>query len=234
LAPERATGNLEIGNPMKLIAVSVGMPRPVRRGDEWVSTGIFKSPVAGSVHLGPLGLDGDGQADPENHGGEYLAVYAYSIEYYAYWAPRLDRKADEIPHGSFGENFTVEGMLDDEVSIGDVYRIGTALVQVTQPRPPCYKLDLRLGRKGFAKEFLASGRVGCYFRVLEPGEVVAGDSFERMSREEPSISVTEMSRLRFFASDDLVGARRALQVAALSPRWRRVFEERVEGEDDDG
>ena len=210
---------------MKLLSVNVSLPKEAPHGSGTVSTGIFKEPVAGRVTLRALNLDGDGQADLENHGGIHRAAYAYSIENYDYWRRELGRNA--FAFGQFGENFTVEGMSEDDVHIGDVFRVGGALVEVTQPRPPCFKLGIKMGMARFPKLFLASGRVGFYLRVLEEGEVGAGDTFERIESDPERVTVREMSHLLFFDPENLEGARRALRIQALSPGWRGSFEERL-------
>jgi MOSC domain-containing protein YiiM len=210
---------------MKLLSVNVSLPKEVPHGRETVSTGIFKEPVGGRIMLRTTNLDGDGQADLENHGGVDRAAYAYSIENYDHWQRELGR--DEFAFGQFGENFTVEGMVEDNIHIGDVFRVGDALVEVSQPRPPCFKLGIKMGMAGFPKLFLASGRVGFYLRVLEEGEVGARDAFERVESDPEQVSVREMSRLLFFEPENLEGAKRALRVRALSPGWRDSFEERL-------
>ena len=208
---------------MKLLSVNVSLPREVPHLGKTVSTGIFKEPVSGRVMLRTLNLEGDGQADRENHGGIYKAVYAYSIEHYEHWKRELGR-TDFIP-GQFGENFTVQGMGEDDVHIGDVFRLGGALVQVTQPRAPCYKLGLKMGMPRFPKLFLVSGRVGFYLRVLEEGEVGAGDVIERVRVDPERMTVSEMNRLLYITPNDRQALERALRIEALSPRRRRAFEE---------
>jgi MOSC domain-containing protein YiiM len=210
---------------MKLLSVNVSLPKEVPHGREAVSTGIFKEPVEGRVVLRTTNLDGDGQADLENHGGVDRAAYAYSIENYDHWRYELGR--NEFAFGQFGENFTVEGMMEDDIHIGDVFRVGDALVEVSQPRPPCFKLGIKMGMAGFPKLFLASGRVGFYLRVLEEGEVSTGDTFERVESDPEPMTVREMSHLLFFEPKNLEGAKRALRVRALSPGWRGSFEERL-------
>jgi MOSC domain-containing protein YiiM len=210
---------------MKLLSVNVSLPKEVPHGRKTVSTGIFKERVGGQVMLRTTNLDGDGQADLENHGGVDRAAYAYSIENYDHW--RRELGWNEFAFGQFGENFTVEGMMEDDIHIGDVFRIGDALVEVSQPRPPCFKLGIKMGMAGFPKQFLASGRVGFYLRVLEEGEVGAGDVFERVGSDPEQVSVQEMSRLLFFEPENLEGAKRALRIRALSPGWRESFEERL-------
>ena len=210
---------------MKLLSVNVSLPKEVPHGRETVSTGIFKEPVGGRIMLRTTNLDGDGQADLENHGGVDRAAYAYSIKNYDHWRRELGRA--KFAFGQFGENFTVEGMVEDDIYIGDVFRVGDALVEVSQPRPPCFKLGIKMGMAGFPKLFLASGRVGFYLRVLEEGEVGARDAFERVESDPEQVSVREMSRLLFFEPENLEGAKRALRVRALSLGWRGSFEERL-------
>ena len=210
---------------MKLLSVNVSLPKPVAHGDETVVTGIFKEPVGGPVMLRRLNLEGDGQADPQNHGGEYKAVYAYAIEHYEFWKRELGR--DGFPPGQFGENFTVQGMTEDDIHIGDAFRVGSALIQVTQPRSPCYKLAVKMGLPNFPKQFLASGRVGFYLRVLEEGEVSAGDAVERVLVDPERLTVGEMLRLLYAERDDRAAIERALRIQALSPRRRAAFQERL-------
>ncbi|MEJ7841901.1 MAG: MOSC domain-containing protein [Rubrobacter sp.] len=216
---------------MRLLSVNVSIPKEVVHGRKTVSTGIFKEPAPGRVVLRELNLEGDGQADLVNHGGPHRAAYAYPIENYEYWSRELDR--DDLALGQFGENFTVEGMLEDDVCIGDVFRVGDALVEVSQPRPPCFKLGIKMAMPGFPKLFLASGRVGFYLRVLEEGEVGAGDDVERVRRDPERLTVRETGHLLFFGGEDLDGARRALRVPALSPGWRESFEDRLVKAGDD-
>ena len=210
---------------MKLLSVNVSRPREVEHGSETVTTGIFKEPVDGRVMLGTLNLDGDGQADLVGHGGIYKAAYAYSVENYKYWKRELGR--EDLSFGQFGENFTVEGMPEDEVHIGDVFRVGGALVEVTQPRVPCYKLGIKMGVRGFEQKFLASCRVGFYLRVLEEGEVGAGDVLDLVTTNPEQITVREMCHLLYFDPENLEGARKALRISALSPGWRQSFEARL-------
>jgi MOSC domain-containing protein YiiM len=211
----------------RLLSLNVGMPRDVDRGGQKIATGIFKRPVEGRVALRATNLDGDGQADLSAHGGIHKAVYVYSDDHYAFWRRELGR--DDLSHGQFGENFSVEGWTDDEVHIGDVFRVGTARLEVTQPRDPCFKLGLRMGDARFPKRFLASGRPGFYLRVLEEGEVGAGDAMERIRVGPEAMTVQEVSRLLHFERGDLARVERVLAVPALSPDWRRSFEEILAG-----
>jgi MOSC domain-containing protein YiiM len=210
---------------MQLVSVNVSLPREVPTPEGVLRTGIFKQPVRGRVLLRTLNLVGDAQADLQNHGGVYQAVYAYPGEHYARWARELSRT--DLTFGQFGENFTVAGMPEDEVCIGDVFRVGGALVEVTQPRVPCFKLALKMGSSEFPKRFLASGRVGFYMRVLEEGEVGAGDVIERVRTAPDRMSVRTVIHLFFFDRENTPMNRRAAQLAALSPEWRGRFAERA-------
>ncbi len=161
---------------MRVVSVNVALGRPVPWQGRVVRTGIFKEPVGGRVRIGPLGLDGDEQADPEVHGGPLKAVYAYPAEHYAFW--RRELPGTHLGWGAFGENLTVSGVAEEAVRVGDRFRVGTALLAATKPRFPCYKLGIKFGREDMIPRFLASGRTGFYLRVLEPGEVGTGDAVE--------------------------------------------------------
>jgi MOSC domain-containing protein YiiM len=215
----------ENARPVKLVSVNVSLPKLVVHDGGLVSTGIFKEPAAGRVRMRTLNLDGDRQADLRVHGGPHKAVYAYPVEHYDHWRGELGR--DDLRDGQFGENLTVQGLLEDEVYVGDVLRVGRAVVQVSQPRTPCFKLGIRMGTQTFLKPFLRSGRVGFYLRVLEEGDVGAGDAIERVHPDPERLSIREVSRIMYLDPDDLEGARRALRVAALSPTWRDSFAERL-------
>lgn len=212
---------------MQLISVNVGLPRDLTWQGRTVTTGIFKEPVAGRVQLRRLNLDGDRQADLRVHGGEHKAVYAYPYEHYAWWQHELGR--DALAYGQFGENFTLSGLLEDEVCIGDVFQIGSARVQVSQPRSPCFKLDLRMGEDGFLARFRAAQRVGFYLRVLEEGEVGAGDPVTRLARDPDAMSVREIYQLRYGGLRDRGRLERAARLAALTPSWRDAFEKQLSG-----
>jgi len=213
------------GAPMRLLSVNISMPKEVGHAGKTVTTGIFKEPVEHRVMLGRLNLEGDGQADLWGHGGAFRAVYVYSIENYDHWKRELER--DDFTYGAFGENFTVEGMLDDEVCVGDVFRVGGALVEVSQPRIPCYKLAIKMGLDGFQNRFLESRRVGFYLRVLEEGEVGFGDAIKLVSRDPRRMTVREVNDLLFFDKGNLDRARQALSIPALSHGWKGSFEERL-------
>lgn len=209
---------------MRLLSVNVSLPKEVPYQGKTVSTGIFKEPVGRRVMLRRLNLEGDGQADRNVHGGINKAVYAYPFEHYEYWSRELGRT--DFTFGQFGENFTVSGMLEDAVRIGDVFRIGSALVEVTQPRAPCFKLGIRMGMESFPKSFMSSGRTGFYMKVLEEGEVGAGDNFERVAGEENTLSVRDVWHLAVQDRQNLEGARKALRLSSLAPEWRGRLEKR--------
>lgn len=210
---------------MKLKSVNVSMPKDIVHNGKTVTTGIFKEPVERRVMLRTLNLEGDGQADLWGHGGAFRAVYVYSFENYAYWARELARTDFTI--GQFGENFTVEGMLENDIHVGDIFRVGGALVEVSQPRVPCYKLAIKMGIEGFQNRFMASGRMGFYFRVLEEGEVGAGDAIELVKRAPRALTVREVNDLLYFDKENLKGTNEALNIPALSHGWKGSFEERL-------
>lgn len=209
----------------KLLSVNVGLPREIVHRGQTVTTGIGKSPVAGAVWLRRHNLEGDGQADLRVHGGADKAAYVYPFEHYGFWARELGR--DDFSYGQFGENFTVEGMLEDEVCIGDVYRIGTATVQVSQPRTPCFKLGIRMGDEPFPARFAASLRTGFYLRVLEEGGVTAGEAIELIERAADSLSVRDAFRLRHGSGGTRAEYERAARAAHFSSTWRAAFEKRL-------
>jgi len=211
---------------MKIISVNVGLPRPVLWKGRRIMTGIFKDPVEGRVKVRKLNLDGDGQADLSVHGGSHKAVYVYPSEHYPFWRNELE--LEDLPWGSFGENLTAEGLWEDEVHVGDRFRIGTAEVVVTQPRMPCFKLALRFDRDDIVETFLESGRPGFYVAVEKEGEVGAGDAMERIHEDENGVSVVDVVRLyldKDGSDPDLL--RRAVKVEALPESWRGSFRKRI-------
>jgi len=211
---------------MKLISVNVGQPRRVPWQGQTVATGIFKEPVEGSVQLRRLNLDGDQQADLKVHGGPNKAVYVYPSEHYEFW--RRELPGTELPWGAFGENFTTEGLLEDGACIGDRFRVGSAVVAVTQPRMPCYKLGIKFGRNDIIKRFLASRRTGFYFSVAEEDVVRAGDAVELLAREENRVSVADIVQLYVADYPDPDLLRQAAGLAALPANWRDYFLQRLQ------
>jgi MOSC domain-containing protein YiiM len=211
---------------MKLLSVNVGLPRQVSWKGKPVMTGIFKNPVPGRVQLRSLNLEGDQQADLTVHGGADKAVYAYPVEHYMFWRQELPDM--DLPWGMFGENFTIEGILEDTVNIGDRFRVGTAEVMVTEPRMPCYKLGIKFGRADIVKRFLESHRSGFYFAVTQEGEVEAGDTLEVIDRDDNQITVTDIVRLYTRESTDLDLLHRAIQLPALPTSWRDYFKQQLD------
>ncbi|HEX8888642.1 MAG TPA: MOSC domain-containing protein [Pyrinomonadaceae bacterium] len=213
---------------MKIISISVSRPRLVMWKGEPVSTGIFKEPVEGSVMLRTLNLDGDRQADLTVHGGPTKAVYAYPSEHYEFWKHELPEM--QLPFGMFGENLTTEGLMEEEINIGDCFRIGDAEVMVTEPRMPCYKLGIKFDRTDILRRFLVSGRSGFYFSVLQEGLVAAGDRIVPLSQDKHNVKVADIVRLYARDRDDLEMMRRAIEVEALPDSWRDYFLQRLESD----
>lgn len=209
---------------MMLISVNIGLPRRITHEGREVSTGIFKQPAAGPVPLRRLNLDGDGQADLRVHGGEHKAVYVYPFEHYVFWTDETGR--GDLVYGFFGENFTTSGLTEDAVFIGDVFQIGGARVQVSQPRSPCFKLGIRMGDENFPARFTAANRTGFYLRVLQEGVVAAGDDIALIERPRDSISVRDAFRLRHGAGGRRDEYEHAARQPALTPSWRAAFEKR--------
>jgi MOSC domain-containing protein YiiM len=212
---------------MKLISLNVARPRLAIYKGATVNTGIFKKPVSGRVALRTLNLDGDRQADLTVHGGPYKAVYAYPSEHYEYW--RAELPGTNLPWGMFGENLTIEGLSEDDLHVGDRFRIGSATVMVRQPRMPCYKLPVKFQRDDIIERFLVSARSGFYFSVEQEGEVGEGDSIELLSRDQGGITIAEMNRLfvRERYNRDLL--QKAIATAALPESWREYFLPRLKG-----
>jgi MOSC domain-containing protein YiiM len=206
-------------------SVNVGRARPLAVGEGAVSSGIVKEPVAGRVAVGLTNLAGDEQADLTVHGGVDKAVYAYPVEHYAHWRTALRR--DDLSPGHFVENLTTEGLLEEDVLVGDVLRMGTVLLEVSQPRVPCFKLAARMDDPAFAKPFLRSGRVGFYMRVLEEGRLGAGDAVTRERRGEGALSIRAAAAL-LSDSTDAGPLERAAAVPALAAGWRESFAARAE------
>lgn len=208
-----------------VVSVNAGVPREVESRGQVVRTGIFKSPVAGRVAVGPLNLDGDAQADLSVHGGTDKAVYAYPSEHYPVWRQELPEL--DFPWGAFGENLTIAGLHEAAVCIGDRLHIGTAVFRVTQPRMPCLKLGVRFDRPDMIKRFQHSGRSGFYLAVVESGEIGAGDVIEHQPSATASLSVAAITRLYVAHEPDQKLLRRASELAALPEGWRSHFRKRL-------
>ena len=206
----------------RLLSVNVGLPRDIEWKGRTVHTGIWKEPVRGRCRVGRLNLTGDGQGDLAGHGGEQRAVFVYQIESYRYWEEQLKRT--DFVHGQFGENFTIEGLPDDTVCIGDRYQIGNALFEVTQPRVTCYRVGIRMNEPRMPALLTSSGRPGFYFRVLQEGEVGAGDEIVKVGEAKERMTITEINALLYSPNHPHDQLERALRIEALSPGWRSSFE----------
>ena len=210
---------------MQLISLNVARPRLALYQGQTVSTGIFKQPVSGPVALRTLNLDGDRQADLTVHGGPFKAVYGYPSEHYEFWRRELPEM--NLPWGMFGENFTTEGLFEADLHVGDRLQLGTAILEVRQPRMPCYKLAVKFQRDDILARFLQSGRSGFYFSVEQEGTVRAGDLFEVLRTEPQAITIAEMNHL--FADDRY--NRELLDKAIATPKlpesWRDYFRKRI-------
>src|SRR4051795_3715173 len=214
----RETGNGRAGT---LLSVSVGLPKDVPWHGKTVFTGVFKDPVSGPRRVRKLNVDGDGQGDIAGHGGEQRAVFVYQIDSYRYWERELGR--DDFVYGQFGENFTVEGLGDDEVCIGDRYRIGTAVFEVTQPRVTCYRVGIRMNDPRIPALLVSHRRPGFYFRVLEEGDVQAGDDILKLASGPEQMTVAEVDGLLYLPGHPRQLLLRALRIPALSPGWQASF-----------
>ena len=206
--------------PMRLVSVNVSRPQPVAYGETSVMTGIFKTAVAGPVAVGRFNLAGDGQADLIHHGGESKAVYAYSLDHYAYWRETL--ACDDLPLGQFGENLTVAGLDESRSCLGDQLQIGSARFTISQPRVPCFKLGIRFSNARLPQMFALSLRTGFYLRVSKEGAIAAGDPVELTSKGDGNLSIRSLFDA-YLKPNDLSARRllaRALDNPALSPEWR--------------
>src|SRR5499425_792096 len=211
----------------RLLSVNVGLPRDIAWKGRTIHTAIWKQPVEGRRRVGRLNVEGDGQGDLAGHGGEQRAVFVYQIESYGYWQERLHRT--EFVHGQFGENFTIEGLPDDVVCIGDRYQIGSALFEVTQPRVTCYRVGIRMNEPRMPALLTSSGRPGFYFRVLQEGAVGAGDEIVKTGEAKERMTVAEINALLYSPDHPRDRLERALRIEALSPGWRASFQALLQG-----
>jgi ferredoxin-NADP reductase/MOSC domain-containing protein YiiM len=215
-----------------LLAVNVGLPREHGWRGRIVRAGVWKEPVAGRRMVRRLNIEGDGQADVRGHGGEQRAVLVYQLESYRYWERELGRS--EFPFGQFGENFTVDGLSDGEVCIGDRYHIGEASFEVTQPRVTCYRIGLRMDEPRMAALLVSHGRPGFYMRVLEEGLVGAGDEIVKIADGPERMTVAEINALLYLPGHRCEDLQRALRIPALSPGWRESFRALLDQRSDGG
>ncbi len=207
---------------MIIQSLNIGLPKKeLFQGKEFI-TGIGKQPVSGPITLTLLGFEGDGVGDVKNHGGRDKAVCVYSIDYYPYWEKELGIK---MPNAAFGENFSVAGLKETDICIGDIYQAGTAVVQVSQPRQPCSTLAARYGRPDFVKTVVDSDRTGFYFKVIEEGKVKAGDAIVPVEQDSRRVSITFANHIFHHDRKNREGIERVLAVPALSESWQKSFRE---------
>lgn len=210
---------------MKLSSVNVGLPREVVADNRLVITSIFKSAVSGRIPIRNNNLAGDQQSDLSVHGGRAKAIYAYPHEHYAFW--RVQLPGVDLQPGSFGENLTVEGLLEEDVHVGDRLKIGSSELVVTQPRLPCFKLGIRFGRADMVKRFLESGRSGFYLSVAVEGDVAAGDALEILERHPAAVSIPELLRMYLKEANEPERLREVIAIPALSDAWRNDLQKRL-------
>ena len=215
-----------------LLSVNVGKPKDVLWQGKTVFTGVFKDPVAGPRRVRRLNVDGDGQGDLGGHGGEQRAVFVYQLDSYRYWERELGR--DDLVYGQFGENFTIDGLNDNEVCIGDRYRIGTALFEVTQPRVTCYRVGISMNDPRVPALLVSHHRPGFYLRVLEEGDVEAGDEILKVASGPEELTVAETDALLYLPGHPRQGLQRALRIPALSPGWQASFRALLDAEPGSG
>lgn len=206
----------------RLLSINVGLPRDVKWNGKTVRTAIWESPVTGRPMVRKLDIDGDAQGDLAGHGGEQRAVFVYQMDSYQYWETFLGR--NDFTYGQFGENFTVEGLSDSEVCIGDRYRIGGAEFEVTQPRVTCYRVGIRMNEPRMPALLVAHRRPGFYFRVLQEGEVGAGDDIAKITDGPEQISVADVDALLYLPGHSSEQLQRALRIPALSKGWQGSFQ----------
>ena len=215
-----------------LVSVNVGLPKNVPWQGKTVYTGVWKHPVPGPAMVRRLNIDGDGQGDLAGHGGEQRAVLVYQLESYRHWQQHFGR--DDFSYGTFGENLTVDGLPDDEVCIGDRYRIGEAEFEVTQPRVTCYRVGLRLGEPELPALLVGHHRPGFYMRVITEGHIQAGDAIVKTRTGPHALSVADTDALLYLPGRDQAKLRAAVQIPALSPGWQGSFRDLLAAAEGDG
>jgi MOSC domain-containing protein YiiM len=210
----------------RIVSVNVGRPRKLEALGRTTRTSIFKDPVDGAVAVRAEGLDGDRQADLRVHGGPTKAVYGYPVEHYPLWAAEMPE--EPLPWGALGENLSLEGLREAEVFVGDVYRVGSAELRVTEPRLPCFKLVMKFRRESMIPRMLETRRTGFYFGVVREGRVRAGDAIELVSRDPARLTIDDVVRLTATDPDDVETLRRALACETLPEGWKTKFRRRLE------
>ncbi|MGG1326751.1 MOSC domain-containing protein [Bacillus tropicus] len=217
-----------MANEYQLLSLNIGLPKGVTYGGKVIHTGINKKQVKEPVYLSFVKFNGDGQADLVHHGGVDKAVCVYTGDHYPYWEKELNQ---DLVYGAFGENITVSGMREEDVCIGDMFELGQAIVQVTQPRQPCFKLAKKYNIPKLPLYFQETGYTGFYFRVLKEGWVSSVDTLKRLQSDPKGVSVAFANRIMHKEKQNVEGVKRILEVNALSSSWRKSFEKRISGEE---
>jgi MOSC domain-containing protein YiiM len=220
-------GELIDDERVQVLSVNVGLPREVVADNRLVLTSIFKSAVSGRIPIRNGNLAGDRQSDLTVHGGRAKAIYAYPHEHYEFW--RVQLPGVDLQPGNFGENLTIEGLLEQDVHVGDRLKIGSSELVVTQPRLPCFKLGIRFGRADMVKRFLVSERTGFYMSVALEGDVAAGDTIEILERHPAAVSIRELLRMYLNDTADADRLREVVAIPALSEAWRSDLQQRLTG-----
>lgn len=211
---------------VEIVSVNVGKPKQVQYQNKEVSTGIYKQPVQGALYLSAVQLEGDGQADLVHHGGKEKALCVYPFEHYGFWEKKLGK---QLAYGAFGENLTTRGLVETEVCIGDIFKFGEALVQVSQPRQPCFKLSVKYGVPELPLIMQETGYTGFYFRVLQEGRVSRQDGLTLHSRHPMAVTLSYANRIMHHEKRNADGMRSLLDIDALSVNWRETFLKRLGG-----
>ena len=214
-----------------ILSINVSKPTRLVYKGRCVQSSIRKQPISGAVSLGIYGLDGDKQADPRNHGGRAKSVYIYPSEHYKFWCEHLGR---QLPYGTLGENLTVEGLLESELCVGDRLSVGDTILEVTQPRIPCYKLDMSVAQSGFSKTFAQSCKLGSYAKTIKGGTLSVGEEIIFTHRAPERVSVYEIARLYFIDKQNYDALERVIKIKALPNSIRHVFEKRLVNADRQG
>jgi len=217
-----------MANEYQLLSLNIGLPKEVTYGGKVIHTGINKQQVKEPVYLSFVKFNGDGQADLVHHGGADKAVCVYTGDHYPYWEKELNQ---DLVYGAFGENITVSGMREEDVCIGDTFELGQAIVQVTQPRQPCFKLAKKYNIPKLPLYFQETGYTGFYFRVLKEGWVSSVDTLKKLQSDPKGVSIAFANRIMHKEKQNIEGVKRILEVNALSSSWRKSFEKRISGEE---
>ncbi|HDR7420662.1 TPA: MOSC domain-containing protein, partial [Bacillus cereus] len=217
-----------MANEYQLLSLNIGLPKEVTYGGKVIHTGINKKQVKEPVYLSFVKFNGDGQADLVHHGGVDKAVCVYTGDHYPYWEKELNQ---DFVYGAFGENITVSSMREEDVCIGDTFELGQAIVQVTQPRQPCFKLAKKYNIPKLPLYFQETGYTGFYFRVLKEGWVSSVDTLKKLQSDPKGVSVAFANRIMHKEKQNIEGVKRILEVNALSCSWRKSFEKRISGEE---